>query len=297
MPLSIRLKGFEKVLMLMRRLAGIRQPSYTRDLHGKRVLMTGASGGIGKATCEELRRLGARVVGIDRKADAGVLEADITDRAAVQRAVQQALDELGGLDILLNVAGIGLPQDAGMMPGEEVEITLEINLLGPWTVTACALPALLASHGRVITVASGLAFANVPFASAYAASKRAVAAWSDALRLEYGSHIDVTTVYPGYIKTPIHTASLAAGVSLEGLVREEPLSGAVKTLVSACQGRPKRDLATTRMGRLEIGLARHFPSLVDLAIMGRLHRLGRQRRYTESKLAKGMLERWKVEQV
>jgi len=281
--------------MLMRMLAGIRQPSYTRDLHGKRILVTGASGGIGKATCEELRRSGARVVGIDRKADTGVLEADITEREAVQRAVQRAIEELGGLDILLNVAGIGLPQDAGAIPGDEVTLTLEVNLLGPWLVTACALPALVASRGRVITVASGLAFANVPFASAYAASKRAVAAWSDALRLEYGSHIDVTTIYPGYIKTPIHTASLAAGVSLEGLVREEPLSAAVQTLVRACQGRPKRDMATTRLGSIEIGLARHFPSLIDLVIMGRLSRLGRTRRYKGSKLAKGMFERWKVE--
>jgi NAD(P)-dependent dehydrogenase (short-subunit alcohol dehydrogenase family) len=278
--------------MLMRRLAGIRHPSSTRDLRDKRVLLVGASGGIGKATCEELRRLGARVVGIDRKADTGVLEADITDREAVQSAVTRAIEELGGLDILVNVAGVGLPCDAGAIPGEEVELTLRVNLLGPWLVTACALPALLASRGRVITVASGLAFANVPFAAAYAASKRAVAAWSDALRLEYGSHIDVTTVYPGYIKTPIHAASLAAGVSLEGLVREEPLRATVRTLARACQGRPKRDMTTTRLGALEIGLARHFPALVDLIIMARLNRLNRAGHYTESKLAKGMLERW-----
>lgn len=280
--------------MLIRKFAWIHRPPPLRTLYGQRVLVSGANGAIGKATCEALREQGARVVGLDRRGGPELVEVDITDKEAVQAAVARAIEELGGLDIVINAAGIGLPVDAGSLPGDEVALTLEVNFLGPWIVTACALPALLASRGRVINVASGLAFANVPFASAYAASKRALSAWSDALRLEYGSHIDVVLINPGYIHTPIHIPSEEAGVSLQDLVREEPLEAAVQTLVRACLGRPRRATATTRMGGLEIGLARHFPALTDLIIMARLRRLGRMRRYEKASLAQGMLKRWEV---
>ncbi|WP_069801256.1 SDR family NAD(P)-dependent oxidoreductase [Thermogemmatispora onikobensis] len=263
-------------------------------LVGKRVLITGAAGAIGSATAAELRRQGARVIGLDRRGGEDIIQADVTSSEAVERAVAQAINELGGLDLLINLAGIGLPQDAGAPPSEDVALTLEVNLLGPWTVTAYALPALLASHGRVINVASGLAFATVPFASAYAASKRALAAWSDALRMEYGSQIGVTTVYPGYVRTPIHAASEAAGLSLADLVREEPLEAVVRTIVRCCRGRVRRDVATTRLGALEIGLARHLPALVDLVILLRLRRLARAHRYDRSPLARSMIKRWGI---
>ena len=81
--------------------------------------------------------------------------------------------------------------------------------------------ALRESRGRVVNVASGLAHVAVPFATAYCMSKRGLVAYSDALRLEHGDAITVTTVYPGYIRTPIHDASKAAGVALEGAVPAE----------------------------------------------------------------------------
>jgi NAD(P)-dependent dehydrogenase (short-subunit alcohol dehydrogenase family) len=265
-------------------------------LSGKRILITGAAGAIGHATRKALLQRGARVAGIDRRACDGIIQADVTSSEAVERAVSQAINDLGGLDILINLAGIGLPQDAGSPPREDVALTLEVNLLGPWTVTAYALPALLATHGRVINVASGLAFATAPFAAAYAASKRALAAWSDTLRLEYGSRIGVTTVYPGYVKTPIHAPAEAAGLSLAGLVREEPLEAVVRTLVRCCSGRIRRDVATTRLGTLEIGLARHLPALVDLVILARMRRLARAHRYDRSPLALDMMKRWGMRQ-
>jgi NAD(P)-dependent dehydrogenase (short-subunit alcohol dehydrogenase family) len=262
-----------------------------QSLWQSRILIVGAAGAIGVGVAHALRERGARVMGIDRSAGSHILQADITDAVAVQEAVRQAIKELGGLDVLINTAGIGPPQDAGAPPDESVMQTLEINLLGPWRVTAYALPALMASRGRIINVASGLAFANVPFAAAYSASKRALAAWSDALRLEYGSHVNITTVYPGYVKTPIHVFVEAAGLSLEGLVREEPLQAVVSTIVGACTGRPRRDLATTRIGTFEIGLARHFPALVDRIILQRVQKLKLAGRFDRAPLASGMLKR------
>jgi NAD(P)-dependent dehydrogenase (short-subunit alcohol dehydrogenase family) len=262
-----------------------------RDLAQSRVLVVGAAGAFGSGIAQALRERGASVMGIDRVSGPGIVVADITDDQAVRSAVQQIIVELGGLDVLINTAGIGLLQDAGMPPDESVTQTLAINLLGPWRVAGYALPALVESHGRIITVASGLAFANVPFAAAYSASKRALSAWSDVLRLEYGSHVGVTTIYPGYIKTPIHTHAEAAGVSLAGLVREEPLSAMIATAVRACTGKPRRDLATTRRGSLEISIARHFPALVDRLILQRMYQLARQQRYTDAPVAQGMLKR------
>jgi NAD(P)-dependent dehydrogenase (short-subunit alcohol dehydrogenase family) len=88
----------------------------------------------------------------------------------------------------------------------------------------------------VIDVASGLAHVTLPFATAYTLSKRAVVAYSDVLRLEYGDRITVTTVYPGYIRTRIHERSQAAGVPLEGAVPAERLEDAVSTLVHFDRG-------------------------------------------------------------
>ena len=153
-----------------------------------RVLITGAGGGIGTAAMAELRARGATVVGLDLHADddAGVLACDVRDGAAVERGVAAAVERLGGLDVLINNAGLGIPQSAGAAPDAGALAVLDVNLIAPWRVTAAALPHLRAARGRVINVASGLAHLAVPFATAYCMSKRGLVAYSDALRLEYG---------------------------------------------------------------------------------------------------------------
>jgi NAD(P)-dependent dehydrogenase (short-subunit alcohol dehydrogenase family) len=238
----------------------------------RRVIVTGASGAIGAATAAALRRHGDRVVGIDRAGGEDVVEADLRDGEAVKRAVADAIGRLGGLDVLVNNAGIGDAHDAGEAPDDAAQAIVDVNLFGAWRVTAAALPALLESRGRVINVASGLAVVNVPFACAYAASKRALAAWSDALRLEYGGTIAVTTVYPGYIRTPIHDAPAQRGVSLDDLVPAEPLSGTVKTIVRSCSGRPRRDRATSPQGAVALAVARRAPGLADRLVAARARR-------------------------
>lgn len=267
-----------------------------RGLKQSRILVVGAAGAFGSGISQALRARGARVMGIDRVSGPDIVVADITDDNATKNAVQEVLARLGGLDVLINTAGMGPLQDAGLPPSESVMQAISVNLLGPWRVAGYALPALIESYGRIINVSSGLAFANVPFATPYAASKRAIAAWSDGLRLEYGTHVGVTTVYPGYIKTPIHALSEAAGVTLEGLVREEPLSAMIKTTVRACTGKPRRDLATTRRGSFELSLARHFPALVDRMILRQMQQLARQKRYEGAPLASGMLRRMGIPQ-
>jgi NAD(P)-dependent dehydrogenase (short-subunit alcohol dehydrogenase family) len=148
------------------------------------------------------------------------------------------------------------------------------------------LPALRAARGRVVNVSSGLAFLTVPFAPAYCMSKRGLTAYSEALRYEVGHEVTVTTVYPGYVKTPIHDASQEAGFALDGLVPEEPLAAVAGRVVRAAVGPPVRDLATTRSGTLSYAGLRRLPRrLVDAVVMGTLRRRARAGAFDRSPLA------------
>jgi NAD(P)-dependent dehydrogenase (short-subunit alcohol dehydrogenase family) len=257
-----------------------------------RVLITGASSGIGAATAAALRERGAHVVGLDVKPTDDVIACDVRDQEAVDRAVAEAVERLGGLDVLINNAGVGTPQSAGIAPDEAALAVIDINLIGPWRVTSAALPELRRARGRVVNVASGLAHLTIPFAAAYCMSKRGLTAYSDALRLEHGDAITVTTVYPGYIRTPIHDTSKAAGIALEGAVPAESLEGAAATLVRAALGRPVRDLATTREGTVQYALARRVPRrLMDRLTLMRMKSLARRGHFAESRLARDFVTR------
>ncbi|MFN2615953.1 MAG: SDR family NAD(P)-dependent oxidoreductase [Thermoleophilaceae bacterium] len=259
----------------------------------KRVLITGAAGGIGAAAASELRSRGARVLGLDLKADADdVIACDVRDQASVGRGVAEALERLGGLDVLVNNAGLGIPQSAGRPPDGDALAVIDVNLLAPWRVTAAALPALRESRGRVVNVASGLAHVTMPFSPAYCMSKRGLVAYSDALRLEYGHEITVTTVYPGYIRTPIHDSSAALGLRLEGAVPAERLEDAARTLARAALGSATRDLATTRRGGVSYALVSRAPrGLMDRMVGRRFRRLARSGHFADSELAREFVER------
>jgi NAD(P)-dependent dehydrogenase (short-subunit alcohol dehydrogenase family) len=257
-----------------------------------RVLITGAASGIGAAAAAELRARGAQVVGLDVNPSGDLIACDVRDQQSVERAVREAIDRLGGLDVLINNAGVGHAQSAGAAPDDTALAVLDINLVGPWRVTAAALPALRESRGRVVNVASGLAHMTVPFATAYCMSKRGLVAYSDALRLEHGDAITVTTVYPGYIKTPIHAASQEDGFALDGIVPEERLEDAARTLARAALGRPARDLGTTRRGELGYKVVRLAPrKLVDHAILRVMRRGAAAGAFDRSKLAREFVGR------
>ena len=158
--------------------------------------------------------------------------------------------------------------------------------------TAAALPALREARGRVVNVASGLAHLTPPFAPAYCMSKRGLVGYSDALRIEHGDAITVTTVYPGYIRTAIHESSAALGIRLEGAVPAERIKDAAKTLARAALGPARRDLATTRRGTLNYALAARAPrGLMDRIVRGQTPRLARKGHFEGSELARDFAER------
>ena len=256
-------------------------------LHGKRILITGAAGGLGTATMRALAAQGATVVGIDKRSPISetgdIIIADIREPQDVQRAVSEAVARLGGLDILINNAGVLHLQDAGLPPGADAAEVLAVNLLAPWRVAAAALPSLLASHGRIINVASLFAVVNAPLIPAYCASKRALAAYSDVLRMQYGDRLVVTTLYPGYMNTPIHAGAVRQGLSVARIVTffaggrpvlslEESLARAARGVVRACSGRA-RDRGLTFLGTVTLSFARHVPTLVDAFVNWRINQL------------------------
>jgi NAD(P)-dependent dehydrogenase (short-subunit alcohol dehydrogenase family) len=259
----------------------------------QRVIITGAASGIGEATANALRERGAQVVGLDLKASGDLIACDVTDQESVDKAVAEAVQRLGGsLDAVVNCAGIGLPQSATERPGPDALRVLDVNLLGTWRVTAAALPALRASHGRVVNISSGLAHLAVPFATAYGASKRGVVGYSEQLRAEVGDEVTVTTVYPGYIRTPIHDASQSAGVALEGMVPPEPLGAAAATIVRAIYGKPARDLATTRRGAQSYAALRLLPKgLVERAVRRQVRAGAKRGRFKSTPMTSDLLAR------
>jgi len=175
-------------------------------LDGKTSIVTGASSGIGAATAAVLAREGARVAGGARRVDQLdteiKLELDVTDRESCERFVEAAVGELGGLDILINNAGLGLGRDPFWKSTEEDEETvLETNVEGLIRITRLCLPDIR-DGGHIVNMGSIAGRQAYENAAVYVASKFAVRGFTYALREDLlGRPIRLTTVDPGLVET------------------------------------------------------------------------------------------------
>lgn len=247
------------------------------DAAGRRVVVTGASSTVGRAIAEEFVARGARVIGLDlapRESDPiRVFATDLSDQESVRRSVAAAIEDLGGLDILINTVDAGDVSHAEFAPTAELFRQLDMNLAAGWRVAAEAVPALVESRGRVVNVASLNASLQLPFAAAYAASKRAFVAWSDSLRLELTPYVDVAVVYPPMMDGDMRQSLRNEGLHLDGLSGYEPIDDIVDAVVNgALSRRPRRDIPTSGKGGRQFFLARHFPGLVDVLVARRTTR-------------------------
>jgi NAD(P)-dependent dehydrogenase (short-subunit alcohol dehydrogenase family) len=170
-----------------------------------RVLVTGGASGLGAAVVDAVRTAGGQPVVFDREPapDAGVLSysVDVSDRMAVASAVAEAAEALGGLDAVVTAAGIDRCGRLDEVEAAEWERVIMVNLLGTANVVRAALPHLLQTHGRVVTVASSLGLRAVSEATAYCASKFGVIGFTRALAAETRGQIGVTTLIPAGMRT------------------------------------------------------------------------------------------------
>jgi NADP-dependent 3-hydroxy acid dehydrogenase YdfG len=177
------------------------------NLEGKTAVLTGASSGIGAATAQALAREGARVVGGARRAERiappiVALEVDVTDPESCERFVDAAVEELGGIDILVNAAGLALGRDLFDESTEHDErIVLETNVNGLIRMTRLALPHLR-DGGHIVNIGSVAGRQAYEKGSLYVTSKFAVRGFTYALREDLlGRPIHITTVDPGLVET------------------------------------------------------------------------------------------------
>ncbi|WP_170285919.1 SDR family NAD(P)-dependent oxidoreductase [Nocardioides rubriscoriae] len=182
----------------------------TGRFEGKRALVTGAAGGIGRSTVELLASQGAAVVGLDLVASNDVLACDVSDAGSVSTAVAAAVDRLGGLDVLVNVAGVDRFRRFEDLDLATWDLHLGVNLTGPMLMSHAALPHLRASRGNIVTIASIAGLRAQPYQAAYCASKAGVIALMKSLALELAADgIRVNTICPGGVETDLPTQAAA----------------------------------------------------------------------------------------
>lgn len=278
------------------------------------VLVTGASTGIGAACALRLVREGYRVFAGVRSAEAGErlraqaggrllpLPLDVTDGRMIERAAEAIGEAQGeaGLLGLVNNAGIAVGGPLEYLPVEDLRTQLEVNVVGLHAVTRACLPMIRRAKGRVVHIGSISGRIASPFTGAYAASKHAVEALCDALRLELAPEgISVSVIEPGQVRTPIWDKGLAdftaivARIPAEGIRRyqgrlrvmqyvlerarkyaappEDVADVVVHALTSA---EPKTRYVVGRDARIRLWLSRLLPDrAMDTIVLGALNRL------------------------
>jgi len=191
-----------------------------RSLRDAAVVLTGAGGGIGSALARRLAAEGARLALLDRiapdalaaelrakGAEAVGIGADITDAAACAAAIAAAEEALGGVDVLINNAGLSHVSRFSDTAVEVIEEVMAVNFLGAVYCTAAALDSLRRRRGAVVALSSVAGFAPLWGRTGYAASKHALHGFFDTLRVEEPD-LDVLVVCPSFARTAIQAHAL-----------------------------------------------------------------------------------------
>ena len=213
-------------------------------------MITGASSGIGRGLAIELAHRGAKVGLVARRADtlkelqteieiakgsAFAIAGDVRDASSIKTATDGIAKELGPIDVLIANAGIGTSTDGSQVSGEEVANVISVNVIGAANSVSAVLPQMVERRkGQLVVISSLAAYRGLPKSAAYCASKAAVSAFFESLRLDLAPKgIDVTIIHPGFIKTP-----LTAGRDAQMPFLME-LDDAVKKIANAIERRKK----------------------------------------------------------
>ncbi len=192
-----------------------------RRLDGRVAVITGGAGGIGRALADALEARGARVALLDLDesalaaavADRGgrplAVRCDVTDADDCRAAIDRVVAELGGVDVLVNNAGISHRSPFAQTDVAVFRKVVDVNLMGAVYCTHAALPSLLERRGRIVAISSIAGFAPLLGRTGYAASKHALHGFFDSLRAELRpSGVSVTLVCPYFTDTAMRTSAL-----------------------------------------------------------------------------------------
>lgn len=248
---------------------------------GRVVLITGASSGIGRAAARAYAAQGAHIILAARR-DAPLQEAarevealgvralavrcDITQPADVERLVRETEAAFGGLDVLINNAGIGLFGPVEALTEEQLRQVFEVNFFALVRVTRTALPLLRRRPGgQIVNVSSVLGHRGMPLLGGYCAAKAAVNALTESLRAELASeNISVLLVSPGFTETGFRQTRLhAEGWRQNPPPLKEMSADAVAQAMVKASRRQRRDTILTLPGRLMVLANRLTPGLFD----------------------------------
>jgi short-subunit dehydrogenase len=261
-----------------------------RELSGRRILITGASSGIGRCLAEQLAAAGARVILASRSTDklndlAGTLTArgadalaiptDITREEDRQRVLNTALQRFGGLDVLVNNAGVASWAHFADCTEDILRQIMEVNFFAPAELIRLAIPTLVqGQQPAIVNVSSMCGKRGMPAWSEYSASKFALCGLTEALRAEMARFdIDVLLIVPGLTRSDLHRTLLKNEGRMqinfdEGMPPEQVAAGIVKAL--------RKNRAETVLGREAkwiLRLNRFFPRLMNWLIARRVKKL------------------------
>ena len=190
-------------------------------LDGSVALVSGAASGIGHAVAERLAAEGAVVVGCDMVGSPDGIICDVRDPEACAAAVATVLERHGRLDILANVAGIGISRLIGDLAPDEWRRVIDVNLTGTFLLSQAALPALLETRGSIVNMGSVAGLRATPYNAAYCASKGGVIMLTKSMALELAkAGVRVNAVCPASVDTPfLRNFELPEGADMALLTR------------------------------------------------------------------------------
>lgn len=240
----------------------------TYDVNGRTVFITGAARGIGKATAERLHAKGANVALVGLEPDrleenaarlgdrAASFETDVTDLAALERAVRATVERFGAIDVAIANAGIAFTGSLAAAPVEQVERTLAVNLLGVWRTDRAVIEQIVKQRGYLLNISSLSAVSHGPMMGPYTTAKAGVDALSDSLRQEtIPSGAMVGCAYFGFLDTDLVRAAFAEPSGemlsgrLPGIIRNPaPLSKAIDAIERGIERRSARVWAPRWVG-------------------------------------------------
>jgi len=254
------------------------------DIKGNRIILTGASEGIGRALALALASRGARLVlaARDRQrleslaqecrakgGEARALPTDVTNQQDCEWLVEETVKAYGGIDAVVHNAGITMWSRFDSLQDLSIfERIMEVNYLAPVKLTALALPHLKQSKGLLVAVASLAGLTGVPERTGYAASKHALIGFFDSLRIELrGSGVDVSVIAPDFVVSEIHKRAI--GPDGEPLGASPMMQSKIMTaedcatrIVRAIERRERQVIMSAR-GRLGRWLKLLAPNVID----------------------------------